>query len=447
MPLDDARLPPGPAWINLTLNPAFRFFSPMALSDDVRTTARLWIASFLAGILGAFALSLFHGATQVVEWLLTRRTGSLVDDALSLPAWGRVLVPTLGGLIGGLILSLGRRWENAPHIDYIDAARSGKIRLNDRTNTLRSLSSLFSVGSGASIGREGPMVQLAATLSSWLAQVYPVPDNQRNAIFICGIAAGIAAAYHAPIAGVVFILELALGFFARHTIAPVLISAVTSSALIFWMVEPSPLYIMPTLPPFHVTPRGLASALVAGIGSGVLGYAFLWLIEKARLGFARIPLWGRLALGGFLVGLISIPVPEVWGNGYDVVSKLLNGGLSWSSTALVLLAKLLATTLSTASGAIGGIFTPTLFVGATGGYLFGFLSGNDPVVMSIVAMAAVLAAVTQAPMMSIVMVLEMTNQFHLTLPVMLACGTAYAISTQFGAKPLYGNPIEQHSLH
>lgn len=410
----------------------------------MKATAKLWLAALLAGVLGATAMTLFHGASDGIEWVLTHHRGSLVEDARSLAPWLRCAVPAIGGLLAGWILERGRHWEDAPHIDYMEAARQGNTVLNDKSNTIRTLSSLLSVGSGASIGREGPMVQLSAWFSSWLARLFQVPEGQRNAILICGIAAGISSAYHAPLAGVVFILELALGFFARHTIAPILISSVTASALIFWMVEPSPLYTMPALPPFHVTPHALWMALVAGVSCGLLGFLFLKLIELAKRVFRLIePLWLRLGLGGALVGLISIPVPEVWGNGYDVVSTLLNGQLAWSTIATVLGAKLVATIASTASGAIGGIFTPTLFLGATSGYLLGFASGSDPVVMSVLSMAAVLTAVTQAPLMSIVMVLEMTNQFHLTLPAMLACGAAYAVSTRFGAQPLYGNPIEQ----
>lgn len=424
-------------------------------SPNVKDTARLWFAAFLAGILGAVAMYLFHTLSDSVEWLLTRHTGSIVQDARSLPLWARVLVPVAGGIMAGLVLQFGKRWTlGSAYIDYIDAAREGKVELNDRANTIRTLASLLSVGSGASIGREGPMVQISAWFASWLARIFPIPEGQRNAILVCGIAAGIASAYHAPVAGVVFVLELALGFFARHTVAPVLISAVTASALIFWMVEPSPLYTMPATAPVPVTPTGLLVALAAGVISGLLGLGLLKLLEWAKAGFGKISaLWLRLGLGGLAVGTLSVPVPEVWGNGYDFVSAVLNGGLTWNWVAAVLAAKVLATIASTSSGAIGGIFTPTLFVGATGGYLLGtglghmmgIAAGVDPVVMAIICMAAVLSAVTHAPLMAIVMVLEMTNQFHLVLPVMLACGAAYAVSTQFGAKPLYGNPIEHHA--
>ncbi len=421
----------------------------------MKNTALLWFGAFLAGILGAAATISFHALITATEWLLTHHTGSFVQDSMSLPAWERILVPTTGGLLAGLVIHFSRRWTaSGHHIDYIDAARKGDIVLNDRTNASRMLSSLLSVGSGASIGREGPMVQFSAWLASWLARILPIPKDQRNAILICGIAAGISAAYHAPIAGVVFILELALGFFARNTIAPVLISAVTSSAIIFWMVEPKPLYIMPPLPLEPVTPMGLLVALAAGVVSGLIGLWLLKFIELGRTGFGYIgEVWLRFSIGGLIVGLLSVYVPEVWGNGYSVVSKVLDGGLAWKWVAIVLIAKFIATVASSSSGAIGGIFTPTLFMGATSGYLLGWslehwlgaIAGGDPVTMAIICMAAVLSAVTHAPLMAIVMVLEMTDQVHLVLPVMLACGAAYAVSTHFGVKPLYGNPIEHHA--
>lgn len=418
-------------------------------------TVKLWIAAVLAGLLAAAATEGFRALIQGVEWLATGRIGSLVAAAESIPPWQRALVGSIGGLGAGLVLHWGLRWaargpDGAEHVDYIEAAREGHYLLNDRTTLARSVSALLSVGTGASIGKEGPMVQMSAWLASWLARVIPLSDDEKNAILVCGIAAGIGSAYHAPVAGVVFILELALGFFARHTIAPVLIAAATSSALIYWLVEPEPLYVMPSV---ALVPTSLGVAIAAGVISGGLGWALLEMLERTRKLFGRIdslPL--RLGLGGVIVGLASAVVPDVWGNGYSVVSEVLQGNMVWHWVAVIMVTKVLATVISSGSGAIGGVFTPTLFVGATSGYLMAHLASiwfgpalvGDPRVLSVIGMAAVLAAVTHAPLMAIVMVLEMTNQFQLTVPVMLACGFAYAISTQFGARPLYGNPIEAH---
>jgi CIC family chloride channel protein len=281
-----------------------------------------------------------------------------------------------------------------------------------------------------------------------MARLVPIAPEQRSALMVCGIAAGIASAYHAPVAGVVFVLELALGFFARHTVAPVLIASGTASLLVAVLVDSKPLYIAA---PVAMLPSSLVFTLLAGILFGGLGWGFLLLVEASRRMFLRVrsvPL--RLGLGGVLVGGLSAFVPEVWGNGYSVVSAALAGTDAWQWLALVLVTKVVATSWSSGSGAIGGMFTPSLFVGAAAGGVLASIAAlwlpiawvGDPRALVVIGMAAVLAATTHAPLMAITMVLEMTDEFQLTVPVMLACAIAYAISTQFGARPLYGNPIE-----
>ena len=424
-----------------------------ALLASAAATLRLWVWAAAAGVLAAGATLGFHWLMARVEWLATGHTGSFVEAARAIAPWRRVVVGAVGGVLAGGVLALGHRWAaRGPggdhHIDYIDAARQGRVELNDRTNLARGLSALMSIGTGASIGREGPMVQLAAWASSWLARVVPIAPEQRRAILVCGIAAGIASAYHAPVAGVVFVLELALGFFARHAAAPALISSGVASSLVYVLVDSRPLY---AAAPVAMLPSSLLFTLAAGVLFGGLGWGFLLLVEHGRSLFARVrslPL--RLGLGGLLVGAMSAFVPEVWGNGYSVVARALAGDDAWRWLALVLLTKVIATACSSGSGALGGMFTPSLFVGASAGGVLAQVAAfwlpvawvGDPRSLVVIGMAAVLAAVTHAPLMAITMVLEMTNEFQLTVPVMLACAVAYAISTQFGAKPLYGNPIE-----
>jgi CIC family chloride channel protein len=420
-------------------------------------TVRLWAWAASSGAVAAFVTLAFRWLIRQVEWLATGQTSGLVEAARALAPWQRPVVCTVGGVLAGLVLQWGGRWAASGsagdhHLDYIDAARMGSVRLNDRTNLTRTVSALLSIGTGASIGREGPMVQLAAWGSSWLARLLPIEADQRRAIMVCGIAAGMASAYHAPVAGVVFVLELALGFFARHTVVPVLIASGTASSLVYALVDPKPLY---AAAPIAMLPSSLLFTLLAGIVFGGLGWGFLCLVEQSRSLFARVPSpAARLGLGGLLVGLLSAFVPEVWGNGYSVVSATLSGTEPWQWLVLVLVTKVVATAWSSGSGAIGGMFTPSLFVGATaGGVLARFAASwlpatwtGDPRSLVIIGMAAVLSAATHAPLMAITMVLEMTNEFQLTVPVMLACAVAYAISTKFGAKPLYGNPIEGDSM-
>jgi CIC family chloride channel protein len=419
-------------------------------------TTRLWWWATISGVLSAVCVVGFRHAVAFVEWVGTGHSGGLVEAARSIAPWRRVAVCLLGGILAGAVLEIGNRWaaraaRGAVNLDYIDAAREGRVDLNDRTTISRTLSALLSVGTGASIGREGPMVQLSAWVSAWLARLSTVPAEQRSVLMVCGIASGIGAAYHAPIAGVVFVLELALGFFGRHTVAPVLIASSVSGALIYWWVEPLPVYTMDLV---TMAPTSLGLALGVGLLFGLLGWAVLGMLNISRRVFARVrwfPL--RLGIGGLAVGLLSIAAPEVWGNGYSIVSSVLRDAPGWQWLSWLLLAKIIATVISSGSGSIGGVFTPSIFVGAVSGSVIAQLASTwlpvsivgDPRLLSVVGMAAVLAAVTHAPLMAIVMVLEMTHQFQLTIPVMLASGVAYAVSTHFGAKPLYGNPIEAHA--
>lgn len=433
----------------------------MSASDTAPRTppapaALFWLWAAVAGLLAASVTSAFRTLIGVGEWWLSSQDAGLVAAAAALPPWLRIVIGAAGGLIAGGVLWLGARWaargpRGEKHIDYIDAARAGEAELNDRTTLARSASSLVSVVSGASVGREGPMVQLAAWAAVVLGRAVRLAPEQRNALLVCGIASGIGAAYHAPIAGVIFVLELALGFMARHTVAPVLIAVAASSVLIHGLGLSQPLYAMPSI---QADSGSLLFAAVAGLLCGALGAALLHAVAASRRAFAHIgPLPARLAAGGLVAGILAALAPEVWGNGFSTVSRVLHGGVLAEWLLLVLAIKFLATLASAGSGAVGGLFTPTLFIGAAGGFLLGDTAlgvlpvewVGTPAATAVIGMAAALAAATQAPLMAIVMVLEMTGQYALAVPVMLAAGIAYVVGTRAGTRPLYGNPIEGHA--
>ena len=335
---DDAANAPDPA----VPHPRWHF----RVLASTAATLRLWLWAAAAGAAAAASTLAFRWLTLQIEWLGTGQSSDLVEAARAIPAWQRPIVCMIGGVLAGAVLQYGARWaarskQGDHYLDYIDAARQGRVDLNDRANLVRTVSAALSIGTGASIGREGPMVQLAAWASAWLARIVPIRPEQRSAIMVCGIAAGIASAYHAPVAGVVFVLELALGFFARHTVAPVLIASGTASALVYVMVDPRPLYVTT---PIAMLPSSILFTLVASVAFGGFGWGFLLLVERSRALFARLHSPAvRLGVGGLLVGALSAFVPEVWGNGYSVVSAALTGTDTWQWLALVLLTKVLAT--------------------------------------------------------------------------------------------------------
>jgi CIC family chloride channel protein len=259
----------------------------------------------------------------------------------------------------------------------------------------------------------------------------------------CGAAAGVATAYSAPIAGALFVAEIVLQSVALESLGPLLVAAVTANLTLTAIAGFAPVYQMPAFDLTHGTTTLLLAAL--GLVAGLAAPGYLWLLDRAHGAFARwpAPLWLRLGTGGLIVGALSIASPSVWGNGYSVVNSILQGGWLWTALLLVLAVKLLAVAATTGSGAVGGIFTPTLFVGAVAGALFsiaveqawpGLLPGPASVA---VGMGAFLAACTHAPLMSVLMIFEMTENYAVVVPSMLACVLGFSISRALRPQSIY----------
>src|SRR5208283_3103888 len=334
-------------------------------------------------------------------------------------------------------------------VDYMEAVAVGNGQLSGRAVLLQVASSFFTIGSGGSIGREGPMVQLAATLASQLGQWTQAPVPRQRLLVACGAAAGIAAAYNAPIAGALFVAEVVLGSIAMESFGPLIVASVVSDAISRQLLGGGPVYHVP-----HINfgaPWELGPYALLGIVLGHFAPTYLGLLERARGAFRALhwPAPATLALGGLIVGVISVGVPEVWGNGYSVVNTMLNQPLTLEMLGLMLVAKLVSTAASVGSGAVGGILTPTLFMGAALGALFGgALHRIDPHSLSqlsayaVVGMGALLAATTHAPLTSILLIFEMTLDYDVVLPLMLACVTAHYVARIY----LHGESVYTRSL-
>jgi CIC family chloride channel protein len=353
-----------------------------------------------------------------------------------LPWWARIAVPTVGGVCAGTLLWAGQRWlRQARRVDYMEAVAVGNGQLAGGAALLQAASSFFTIGSGGSIGREGPLVQMAATVASKIGQWTQAPVPRLRLLVACGAAAGIAAAYNAPIAGALFVAEVVLGSIAMESFGPLIVASVVSDATTRHFLGFGPVYQVP-----HINFGAAWELALYGLLGVLLGHGappYLALLERARSLFGRLhsPLPVTLALGGLVVGVISVGVPQVWGNGYSVVNDMLNDKLALVALALVLVAKLVSTAASVGSGANGGILTPTLFMGAAFGALFAdILHVIDPHLSSqlaayaVVGMGAFLAATTHAPLTSILLIFEMTLDYEVVLPLMLACVTAHYVA-------------------
>lgn len=396
----------------------------------------------------------FREGVRAVEWLFTHHTGGFVRRVQGLPIWVRVLVPSAGGLMAGLVLQYGMRLaRNDSTTDYMEAVAIGDGVVGIRGSLVKSISSLLTIGSGGSIGREGAMVQLAAMLGSAVGRMIRCPPPQLRLLVACGAAAGIASAYNAPIAGALFVAEIVLGSIALESIGPLIVASVVANATVHQFLGYEPVYRVPAF--VMESNKELPLYLLLGLIAGHLGPSFLAVLASAEVLFRRIrlPIFLKLSLGGVVVGVISINHPDVWGNGYSVVNSILHTDWLWSGLAVLLLLKVLATAATVGSGAVGGVFTPTLFVGAAIGSLFGqachwllpeWVSHSSA--YAIVGMGALLAATTHAPLMSILMVFEMTLQYPVVLPLMLACVSAHYVAKIYMrgesvyAKSLRGKP-------
>ncbi|TAL78906.1 MAG: voltage-gated chloride channel ClcB [Burkholderiaceae bacterium] len=403
----------------------------------------VWAA--IAGILGALATIGFRESISLVQHLLTGESGSVGRVMHSLPPWGRIVFPMLGGVVAGALLWWASKIKASSNSDYMEAVAIGDGRLSLRQGLLRSLSSLSSVASGGSIGREGAMVHLGSLAASAIGRFAGFDTVRLRLLVACGAAAGVAAAYGAPIAGALFIAEIVLGTVAIQNVGPLLVAAALSNITMRWTGHyyvTYPVNMTGTVPGAnHVLPF-----LVLGMVSGVLAPQFLKLLDATRRGFRslHLPLPLRLGLGGLLLGVLLVFMPRVGGNGYSVVVSLVHEQWAWQALLLMLVAKVAATAFTVGSGAIGGIFTPTIFVGAAFGSLFGqavlLIWPNmavSPYLFTLVGMGSFLGAATGAPLMAILMIFEMTLNFQAVVPLMLACVLAHFVSRVIAQVGMY----------
>jgi len=420
------------------------------LSERLRPTdadlTLVWAG--VVGLLGALSSVLFRRATRAVQALMWQESGSLIHSAASFPWYQRLLVPSLGGLAAGLVFRYGLRAARET-TDFMEAVSLGNGTIRMRPSLLKSLSSMLTVASGGSVGREGAMVQLSSMLASWFGRHMPISRQHLKLLVACGAAAGIASAYNAPIAGALFVAEIVLGSIAMESLGPLVFSSVVATTTTRVLLGPEPLF---DIPPFRlVSVIELGPYLFTGIILGALAPWFVRLLRGSEKGFARLglPLPLRFLLGGAIVGALSILRPEVWGNGYTPITSILQGEWGWRLLSAVLVAKLLATGATVGSGAVGGVFTPTLFVGASLGYGIGLVVHGvipelsaEPSAYALVGMGSFLAGTTHAPLMAILALFEMTLDYGIVLPLMLACVAAYYTSCSIREKSIYAEVLE-----
>ena len=409
----------------------------------------LW--AVLVGCLGGASAILFRYGIQAVLWSWTRHTGSLEQVASELAWWQRFIIPAGGGLAAGLLLHFGRRFSRGERsTDYMEAVAVHHGILNVRQSCTKTLSSLLTIGSGGSIGREGAMVQLSAMLSSWAGRRGRLSTPRLRLLVACGAAAGIAAVYNVTIAGALFVAEILLGSIAMESLGPLLVAAVSSSIVSHYLGGADAYFSSPL---FRLaSPGELIPYLVMGTLLGVAAPGYIRLLRKSEDLFTHLvpAIYWRMALGGLIVGALAIPFPEVWGNGRTMVNLILHNPWPWTILMAILICKVVATAATTGSGAVGGVFTPTLFTGAMLGCIFGQAVAAvwpgqtaGPQAYALVGMSGFLAAATRAPLMSILMPMEMTFDYAIALPLIVVCVVAYYTARSLQSDSIYSEALRR----
>jgi CIC family chloride channel protein len=404
------------------------------------------VVAALVGAVSALAVEGFREAMHGLMRLYTHEE-HLVAAAAALPLWERALIPPLAAFAGGLLMWAGHRWIRHPRgPEYMEAVRVGDGRLSLAPNLIRTASSLVAVSGGITIGREGAMIQFAAVISSIIGRIGHADVAHRRLVVACGAAAGFASAYHAPIAGTLFVAEIILGGLRLREIAAVLVAAVIGELTTQSVAVTGALYLALPVPP--VSFGDLVDASLLGLLAGILGPMFLWLLDASRRAYmARIswlPL--RMGLAGLAIGLLAILRPEVWGNGYSVVQSFLVDHWQLSTLALVCVLRLAAVTAASAAGIPGGVLTPTLAFGGAMGLMVShfFLipeASHSQALWTLVGMGSLLAATTHAPAMSAIMVFEITRNYNVVMAAMPACVLASVIGSLLRHRSVYAEAL------
>ena len=360
-----------------------------------------------------------------------------------------VVIPVVGGLLyGPLIYRFAReaRGHGVPEVMIAVADNGGRIR--PQVAGVKALASALCIGAGGSVGREGPIVQIGSAMASSLGQWIRMPENRLRVLVACGAAGGIAATFNAPITGVFFGVEIILRAFSIEAIFTVMLSAMVADVISRQFLGAAP--FLSGFPPGIALDHARNYLLVAllAVIAALLGLGFKNVLYKTEDICDRVwkhrPEWARPAVGGVALGLLLLAVPQMYGVGYPVMYKAVAGSYALWFLIVLAVTKMIATSLTIGIGGSGGVFAPSLFIGATAGMAFGVTANHalgpgagQPALYAVVAMGAVFASAARAPLTSLASVVEMTGDYTLTLPVMLAVAIATVVSRSLSYGTIY----------
>ncbi len=430
----------------------------LAVRRRFQTDERVYatVLVLATGVMGAVGAVLVRQGLLALQYVAfsTGEKPLALARALRFPMM--ILGPAAGGLAAGLLarffVPAGPGAEGTSEIMEAVSLK-GLARLDLSRSLRKSLASVLLNATGGSVGREGPIVQIGAAAASRLAALLYVPVERARVLIGCGVAAGMAAAYNAPIGAAMFVMEVIHGNFALDIFGPVVLASVTATMLSRGVFGAAPLYpVSPGNPPGLLT-----LPLFALLGALVPWICILFrgTIEYSEKLFRRlpVPVFVRMMVGGAIVGLLAWWIPEVWGNGYDAVGEVLTDGMLPRVLLPLLFAKILATAASIGSGGSGGVFTPTLLVGAAGGGLFAMGTKAilpalpvEPVFFVLGGMTAAVASMTFAPITALIIVFEMCQDYGAVMPLAVVTVTATVLARSLRRDSIYTEALRKKGV-
>ena len=406
-------------------------------------TLSLGIVAVAVGVITGMGVWLFKRMIDIVQLGMTKGFG-LFESKLGIVVI--VLIPVVGGIIVALI---SRYFIGAEQVHGVagimESVALAGGRLRYKTAPAKIVASAISIGVGASVGPEDPSVQIGANLGSWIGQFLHSSDERLRVLVAAGSAAAIAAAFNAPIAGVFFALELILGEINGNALGMLLVASVASSVVTQALSGPEPAFHVPAYA-FHSVlelPLYIGLGLLAGPTSAL--YVRSLYFFKDAFHNLHLPDWTKLAITGLILGIVGIYLPQVLGVGYGTIQDILNApNLALGLLLALLIAKIILTPVSLGGGFMGGVFAPSLYLGATLGGAFGLIAAHlfpglniSPSAFALVGMAAVLAGAVHAPLTATILLFEMTNDYRIILPVMLAVAVSLILSQRIQRDSIY----------
>jgi CIC family chloride channel protein len=404
----------------------------------------LYLLAIAVGILGGYGAILFRLLIKGCQLIFYQNSNDFLSFVDEVPFYLKILIPAMGGLIVGLMVRWGTekaRGHGVPELIEAVVLRGGRITW--RTAAARVSAAAVTIGSGGSVGREGPIIHIGSFLGSAVAQLMRLTRERERILMSCGAAAGISATFHAPIAGMLFAVEVLLGDFSLGTFSPIVLASVTAAVISSFHLGDFPAFIIPA---FHLGSLWEYFLYpILGILCGLVAVGFtksLYFCED-RFNDLPVPVWVRPALGGMLLGSTLLVLPEVFGVGYGAINNALMSKMSLSLMGALVFGKILATSVSLGSGAAGGILAPSLFIGVMSGGTFGWLAGEIlpgfPPASSyaLVGMGALVAGSIHAPVTAILLIFELSGNYHIILPLLLACILSTITSSLFQRGSIY----------